>query len=37
MIQKMAIQATGFDQRPRLHTRSVSQSWVVAPRKMQIP
>ncbi len=32
MTQKTAIQAIGFDQRPRLQTRSSSQSWVVAPR-----
>ena len=32
MIQKIASQATGFDQRPRLQTRSSSQSVVVAPR-----
>ena len=35
--QKTASQAIGLDQRPRLHTRSFSQSWVVAPRKMHDP
>ena len=30
--QATATHAIGFDQRPRLQTRSLSHSWVVAPR-----
>src|SRR4051794_34667927 len=37
MTQKTAIQAIGFDSLPRLQTRSLTQSDVVAPRKITTP
>ena len=37
MTQKIETQAIGLDRRPRLQTRSLSHSGVVAPRKITMP